>query len=503
MNRFFEILPGALSWGTLGALLLASWRLPAAVAVFVVLYDLYWFLKTVYLFFHLRYSFVRMRATVARDWARELEKIGREGKGWASPEDIYHLVILPMFREPVTLVRETIANLAAARYRKDRLIVVLAVEARGGANDLATARAIEEEFSSQFAAFHIAVHPDGIPGELPGKGSNETWAAKEAVREIIEARGISKRHIMASVFDIDTRPGSDYFNVLTFRFLTEPAPHHASYQPIPLFTNNVHKVPVFARLIGFTTTYWNFMQQSRREQLVTFSSHAMPLATLEEIGYWHTGIVSEDSRIFFQCFIHYGGNWRTVPLYYPVTMDAVEGAHFFDALRNLYKQQRRWAWGIENVPYILGAFVRGSGVPFRKRIFWSLNLIEGFYTWATSSFIIFFFGWFPLILGGSEFNATVLSYNLPVVTGVLINLSVIGIVTFGFLSAVLLSPRLVWDRKNPWRRLLYAVQWFLLPATLLIWSGIPALDAQARMMLGGRFRLGFWRTPKAAEERSV
>jgi hypothetical protein len=471
MRRFYEILPGALSWGTLLVLIVFSWQFPAAVAVFIVLFDLYWLLKTIYLFFHLRYSFIRMRRAIAEDWVAELATLDRNGHAWAKSRDIYHLVVLPMYREPLPLVRETIANLARLRYPTDRLFVVLAIEERAGEEDERTALAVEREFQGVFAGFHITRHPKGIPGELEGKGSNEAWAAREAVRTLIDARGIPHSHVMVSVFDIDTRPGPDYFGVLTYHFLTVPDHIHASYQPIPLFTNNIHRVPVFTRLIGFTTTFWNFMQQSRHEQLVTFSSHSIPLQALIEIGYWHTGIVSEDSRIFFQCYVYYHGNWRVVPLYYPVTMDAVEGEGFFDALRNLYKQQRRWAWGVENIPYVLEAFIRHTPLPFRKKLFWMFNLVEGFYTWATASFIIFFFGWFPLILGGREFNATVLSYNLPSVTGVLINLSTIGIVLFALLSVMLLSPRLVWEKRSVWTSFLTVVQWFFLPFTDSCWEG--------------------------------
>lgn len=496
MSRFYEILPGALSWSTLLLLLVFSFQLPAVVAVFVVLFDLYWLLKTIYLFFHLRYSFVRMRRAVAKDWALEVETLDREGKAGMRGSDIYHLVVLPMYKEPLSLVRGTVEALSGAHYGRDRMFVTLATEEKGGDEDVATANAVAHEFRGAFAGFHVARHPFGLPGEIPGKGSNETWAAKEAVKIFVEARGIPYERVIVSVFDIDTRPGPDYFGVLTYKFLTEPNAGRASYQPIPLFTNNLHRAPVFARLIGFTTTFWNFMQQSRHEQLVTFSSHSIPLPALSEVGYWHTGIVSEDSRIFFQCLSHYEGDWRTVPLYYPVTMDAVEGENLPRALANLYRQQRRWAWGIENVPYLLGEFTKKSGISLRARIFWTFNLLEGFYTWATASFIIFFFGWFPLLLGGRDFNATVLSYNLPTVTGTLINMSVLGIVAFAVLSATLLSPRLNWERKNAWTSLLYVVQWFFLPFTLLVWSGVPALDAQTRMMLGGKFRLGFWRTPK-------
>jgi ABC-type iron transport system FetAB permease component len=82
---------------------------------------------------------------------------------------------------------------------------------------------------------------------------------------------------------------------------------------------------------------------------------------------------------------------------------------------------------------------------------------------------------------------------------VLINLSTIGIVLFALLSVMLLSPRLVWEKRSVWTSFLTVVQWFFLPFTLLVFSGIPALESQTRLMLGGRFRLGFWRTPKAKE----
>ena len=70
------------------------------------------------------------------------------------------------------------------------------------------------------------------------------------------------------------------------------------------------------------------MQESRPEQLVSFSSHSMSLKALVEVGFWETDIVSEDSRIFFQCLSHYKGDWRAEPLLYPVYMDAVIGENF-------------------------------------------------------------------------------------------------------------------------------------------------------------------------------
>ncbi|PIP29935.1 hypothetical protein COX26_01460 [Candidatus Jorgensenbacteria bacterium CG23_combo_of_CG06-09_8_20_14_all_54_14] len=499
MTRLFELLPGALSWGTLLGLLFLSWKLPVAVAVFIVLYDLHWFLKTVYLFFHLRFSFARTREFLKIDWLAKLMVLpyrDREPRRW---DEVFHLVVLPMCREPYEVARGTFKSLANQHYPLDKLLVVLATEERGGEVDAAVAARIKEEFGQVFGGLLTTVHPDGISGELKGKGANETWAVKRALEELIDRRAIPHTHVLVSVFDIDTRPGRDYFGVLTYHFLSELHGDHASYQPIPLFTNNIHNVPIFARLIAFVATFWQFMQQSRHEQLVTFSGHSIPLEPLVEVGFWNTDIVSEDSRIFFQCLTHYGGDWRTVPLFYPIYMDAVSGSTTAEALKNLYKQQRRWAWGIENIPFVFSQFVRDKTLPLRRKFFWAFLLTEGFHSWATSSFIIFLFGWLPNFLGGDAFRHSVLSTNLPGVTGFLINLSVVGIVTFAFVS-IFLTPPLPTGEPLKFRHYVYyLLQWFLIPITFIFWSAVPALEAQTRMMLGGRFKLGFWVTPKAKD----
>ncbi len=494
MIRALEIMPGALSWITLIGLLVLSWKLPFVVAVFIVLYDLFWLLKTLYLFLHLRASFVTMRKNEKVNWFQKIEELGEEWKG------VYHLVVLPMYKESYEVVRETVKNIVETNYDKEKIFLVLGLEERGGEEDQKTAKRIQEEFGGNIRRFLITTHPKDILGELPGKGSNETWAVRQAIENVIDPMGVPYARVLVSVFDIDTRPQKEYFGILTYHFLTVQDPEHASYQPIPLFTNNIRKVPVFARLIGFSSSFWQFMQQGRPEQLVTFSSHSMPLKALVEVGFWNTDIVSEDSRIFFQCYNHYNGRWKTIPLLYPVRMDSVGGKNTIDSLRNLYKQQRRWAWGIENVPFVFSNFWKNKNLSTRKKIFWSYTLIDGFLSWATSSFIIFFFGFLPNVLGGTDFHATVLSYNLPQITGLIINLSTFGIITSAFLSVMLLKPQLGEERYKKYYILVYFAQWILIPVTFIFFSSLPALESQTRMMLSGKFRLGFWRTPKTLEK---
>jgi cellulose synthase/poly-beta-1,6-N-acetylglucosamine synthase-like glycosyltransferase len=221
----------------------------------------------------------------------------------------------------------------------------------------------------------------------------------------------------------------------------------------------------------------------------------MPFKALLEVGFWNTNIVSEDSQIFWQCYLHYDGDWRVEPLFYPVSMDANVAPKFWQTMLNLYKQQRRWAWGVENIPYAFYGFVKNKRIPLRSKIYWSAKKLEAFWSWATNAILIFALGWLPLLLGGKDFNTTLLSYNLPRITRNIMSFTMFGVASSAILSIMLLPPKPKWFRARHY--LLYVLQWLLMPLTLIIFGAIPALDAQTRLMLGGRFKLGFWVTPKA------
>jgi hypothetical protein len=70
-----------------------------------------------------------------------------------------------------------------------------------------------------------------------------------------------------------------------------------------------------------------------------------------------------------------------------------------------------------------------------------------------------------------------------------------GIASSAILSIALLPPKPLWFRW--WHYPLYALQWLLIPITLIIFGAFPGLEAQTRLMFGGRFKLGFWVTPKS------
>ena len=231
MYRFFEMVPGILAWSTIILLLFLSWLLPVWAAIFIILFDIYWFLKIIYLSFHLKATFKKMRNNLKINWIDELTKNQKlKAKSW---NNIYHLIILPMYKEPYEVVKETFESLLKTNYPKDKFIVVLATEERGGKKTQETAQKIKTEFNDNFFKFLITQHPVNLPDEIPGKGSNQTWAAKEVKKLIIDPLKISYENILASVFDIDTQVLPEYFGILTYNFLTCEHPQHSSFQPIP------------------------------------------------------------------------------------------------------------------------------------------------------------------------------------------------------------------------------------------------------------------------------
>lgn len=488
--RFLEILPGLFAWGTLLFGFALSWFWPLGVAIFIIAFDLYWLFRVLYLAAHQIASYRRMQKHIKTGWRAKLE-----ADFSAQWREFYHLVVLPFAGESGEVVRATLDSLAKTDYPKENLIVLLAAE------DMPSARRILEEaqkdYGGRFFALWPSIHPKNISGELRGKGANVDWAIGVMQKKFLPATGIPKENIIVSFFDIDTKPYADYFSCLAWHFLKSSNRLRESYQPIPVYNNNIWDAPWMSRIIATSSTFWEMMQQERPEQLVTFSSHSMPLPALLEVGY-PRNVVSDDSRIFWRAYFYYGGKYKTTPLYYPVSMDAVLGKNTFRTMINQYKQQRRWAWGVENVPYVffnLFFSPAAKKISLREKLFHVGTMLEGFWSWATAALLTFGLAWLPLFLGGQNFGTTLLSYNLPRFTSVIMTMAMAGMMISAIISMLLLPPR----PKNygRWRHFSMFLQWLLLPVTLIVFGAFPALESQTRMIINKP--LGFWITEKGGK----
>jgi len=483
--RSFEILPGFLTWLTLGALFLGSRLFPVYIAFFIIIFDLYWLIKTVYLSVHLRVNWKKMRHYMNLDWQERLRNF--------KYDHIWQMIILPFYKESFDVVSTTLESLASANWNRRKMIVVLAYEERAGAEAEKIAQKAVLKYKEKFTHLLMVRHPKDLPGEMAGKGSNSAFAAEEARKEILDKNNIKYDDVLVSAFDIDTRVYPQYFLCLTWHFLTCEKPYRSSFQPVPVYNNNIWDAPAFSRVVSTSGTFWQMIEQERPEQLVTFSSHSMTFKSLYKLGYWQKNIVSEDSRIFWSSLLRFDGDYRVIPISYPVSMDANIGPSFWQTIKNVYKQQRRWAWGTsENAVYILFGFLKNKKISLKTKFQQVFIQFEGAWSAATNPLIIFFLGWLPLALGGEAFNKTILSYNLPRMTRDIMTLAMIGLIVSTIISMSLLPSRP--PGKKKYKYLFMILQWILIPITIPIFGSIPNIDAQTRLMFGKY--LGFWVTPK-------
>ncbi|MFC1663722.1 hypothetical protein ACFL0A_01185 [Patescibacteria group bacterium] len=492
--RIFEIFPGVLSWGTLFLVVILSWKKPVWVAFFVMVFTLYWLARTIYFSFHLRSGYQRMRKNEKIDWMKKIKnlRIKNQELNISSWQDIYHLVLLPVYKESLEIVRESFLALEKTDYPKDRIIVVLSCEKKAFKEAKKITEEIKKEFGNKFFKLLITWHPANLPGEISGHGSNDAWAGKKAKELIIDPLKIPYENIIVSSLDADTCVFPKYFSCLTYYYLTSKKPTRVSFQPIPLYINNIWSAPIPSRLFSFSSSFWHTMNQERPEKLITFSSHSMSFKALVDVGFKQTGVVSDDSRIFWQCFLKYDGDYEVKPTFYPVSMDANCANSFWRTMINIYKQQRRWAYGVGDIAYFLFGFLKNKKIPVKKKISLGLELIEGHWSWATSSIIIFLLGWLPLILGGPEFSQTLISYNLPKITSKILTLAMAGLIASCYISLILLPPRP--PNYGRYKYLIFALGWLLLPIMMIVFTSLPALDAQTRWMTGKY--MGFWPTEK-------
>ena len=486
--RFFEMIPGILVWITLILAVVGSIFAPLITIYFIILFDLFWLMRIIYLVIHLLISWKRFKLDSKINWLEKLYEV--KDKDY---RDYYHLIFLPTFGEPYEVVDKTFSSLIKVNYQTKKFIIVLAGEEGDKENCLKISSKIKEKYADKFYKLLITIHPKNLPGEVPGKGSNTNYAGHKS-QELIDELKIPYSKVIVSSFDIDTCVYPDYFAYLTYKYLTHPKPEHSSFQPLAFYHNNIWESDIITRVVANSTTFWLMTDLARSERLFTFSSHSMSFNTLVKVGFWQKDIVTEDSRIFLQCLLHYDGDYAVTPMYIPVSMNTVYMGNFWTSVKNQYKQMRRWAWGVEHIPYLMMNLKKHPKMPFKKKFYYFNNQLEGVYSWATAPLIIFILGRLPLLVADKSVQGTVLAQNAPIILQWLMNIALIGLI----LTAVF-STRIL-PQKPHSKSLLYyplmLIQWILFPITMVIFGSFPAIDAQTRLMLGGKYRLGFWVTEK-------
>jgi len=490
--RFFEILPGSLVWFSFVAPIVLSFIFPAVVATYILIFDLYWLYKSILIGFYLIYGYRNLKRNRNIDWLNKLETISLNESSVRDWSSIYQVMIYPMYKESFETLDASIESVANSKFPLDRIIVVLATEERVKGHAQKIAAELAEKYNKKFFAFLVTEHPDGIIGENKAKGANVTWAAKR-LRKFLDTKNLDYAKVVVTTADADSRIHPQYLACLTYKYVTVPNPDRSSFQPIPLYSNNIWHAPALSRIIAFGNSFWQMIEGSRPWRLINFATHAMSMKTLIDIDYWAVEVVNEDSRQFWRAYFKYNGDFNVVPIFVPIYMDAVLAEGYWETLKNQYLQKQRWAYGCEHFPYVVTESLKNNKISFYDKWIRVYRMFEGNFSWATASIYIAGVAWLPIIFGAG-FKDTVLGANLMFIIRNLMVLTWIGIVISIYISILLLPPR---PANYPKRKFVEMIlQWVLMPIQAIFFSSFPAIDAQTRLMLGKY--LGFRVTDKKA-----
>ena len=114
------------------------------------------------------------------------------------PSDIYHVIITAVYNESLDVLRPSLEAILKSDFDPKKIIFVLAYEQRGGEQTAKNARILEREFAKKFGGYLSICHPDGIKGELRGKGANITYAG-HIVKDYLKEQSIQPQNAIVKI----------------------------------------------------------------------------------------------------------------------------------------------------------------------------------------------------------------------------------------------------------------------------------------------------------------
>ena len=470
------MLPGLITWGFLAAMLILSLTFPIIVAYVVMFYTIYFVYEAALTLTLMSITSRKMQKVMSTNWIEKLEEKKKlEHSNW---EEIHHAVMICFANEDYEILRPTVQLLADNNYPAEKKILVLATEERIE-KGFAIATQLKHEFADGFLDIIITRHRLA-PGEIIGKASNENHGARE-LYIYLKKKKIDTRKVIITTNDSDSRNNIWYMAKLTYEFLEQDMPERRIYQPIPMFYNNIWTVPFFSRIIATFSAQWQMSLALKPHRYVNFSSYAMCMESLHAIGYWDPDIIPEDERAYWKAVGLYGSDMRVVPLFIPVFLDAVKGRSLKRTFTEQYIQIRRWAWGASEVAYSMQTILKNPNVPVYLQYIYLFQQLRKSFEWAIAPFILLFGLSFPILVN-PEFARSILAYSLPNILSKLLTISTVLMIAVFYLEAVFAPPK-----PTEWsflRKGFSFLSWITFPFISIVFSAIPALDAQTRLLIG-------------------
>lgn len=509
--RFFEILPGVITYSIYATPFVLTLISPRAAAYFIISYVLIWVFKAVAMSRRVLQGHARIKKARVLDWPQMLKDLERPGKALKRlrkplnsldaahhrnlqrivksggldmfPSQIVHVIIIATYNEGQEIIHPTIDSVvSSAGYNKKRTAFFLAYEARTGAEkerqSLETIKLYKKHFMHAEAVKH-----EVKPGEVTGKGANATHCGYR-VQEWAQQEGIDPATVVVTVLDADNRPDRNYLASLSYTYCIAHDRKHKSYQPVAMYINNIWDVPAIMRLSAVANTYFHTANSMRLHALRNFSAHAQSLDALIETDFWSVRTIVEDGHQFWRSYIRFDGNHEVLPLYTPIYQDAVLAGNYWQTTKAQFKQIRRWTYGVSDVAYLATkAFRKDSKVPKLDAFFKFNRLLESHVGWATSAPLLLLAGWIPLVLAlNLNGERSIVIEQLPVIVGRINTFAIVLLLVTMYIGIATLPKRPSHHPRVKYINFLW--QWVLVPVVGIVFNSYASLTSQTRLIFG-------------------
>jgi cellulose synthase/poly-beta-1,6-N-acetylglucosamine synthase-like glycosyltransferase len=498
--RCFEVLPGLLTWLILFLPVWLSLVSVKLAAYFIIGYLLVWFIRAIGLNVRSLQGWHQINEHKRAPWQdmnSDLEDLVIKTKNapvWHAenlqrvetymlhkrlkPSEVVHAVIVAAYNEPIEIIEPTIKSILACDIDVKNMILIFAYEARNGAQSEQACKEMIKKYGAKFKYAAAIKHPANMPGEVIGKGGNITYAGYR-LKEYLEKVKINPARVIVTTLDSDNRPDKQYFAALSYTFCSTEDPKHSSYQPVPMYTNNIWDAPAPMRVIATGNSFWNIVLAMRTHMLRNFSSHAQPMEALIDTDFWSVRTIVEDGHQYWRTWFRYDGRHEVYPIYVPIYQDAVLSFNYKKTIKAQFIQIRRWAWGASDVAYVAHmGFLKPNKIPKHKVAAKFFRLLEGHVSWSTAPLLITGAGFVPFLLNPDSYVAN----QVPQLISRLQTVAMVGIILSLFLSFQSLPPKP--ERYKRHRTLWMVLQWVYLPFTTIIFNACAAIYSQTRLMFG-------------------
>ena len=476
-RRLFEILPGAIAWSVLLTPIILSFYAPKILAIGLLFYLTFWLTRTFFMSYRLTLGYKNFRRDIKINWFDKLKQLPPN----KSYRELYHLVIVPTYKEDIKILESSVGSVVNSNYDNDRVIYVLATEERDYDRAKEYMAKLSNKYKNALFDYIGIMHPKDLPEEIIGKGPNISYAAKTML-PYLKKRGISPKNVLVTTMDSDNLMDKNYLACLSYKYLIDPDPVHKSFQPLPMYFNNIWDVPMAMRLIAMGSSSWQMIVATRPSRLRNFSAHAQSLEALIMTNFWSKMSIVEDGHQFWRSYYKFNGVHEVVPMNTPIYQDAVLADNLSMTIKEQYLQKKRWSWGVSDIPYVMEHTFNDKKIHWFDRWANALILWESHISWSTASLVLITSSWLPLVLN-PDFKLTVMAFYFPIIYSRLLTIAWIGMIITLTITTLLVPPR---RGKKPIERIIW--DWILtpiaLPITNIIFSSFPALHSQTLLMLG-------------------